>query len=159
MAHFRPTCPPVTLSSATQKVRKAEDACNSCDPEAVSLAYTNDSRWRNRSEFLQGREAIVAFPERKWQRELDCHLMKELWAFHDRRLAVRFVYESHDADGHRFRSFGSENWEFDDQGLMRSRPASINDLQMAASDRRLTWPRGIDSRRPAEFPGLTELGL
>ena len=133
----RPPLPPFTLETAAQKARMAEDAWNTRDPDRVALAYTSDSRWRNRAEFLQGREAIVAFLTRKWQRELDYVLRKELWAFTDDRIAVRFEYESHDADGQWWRSYGNEMWEFDATGLMRRRYASINDARIDAAERRL----------------------
>jgi uncharacterized protein len=152
----RPPLPPFTRETAIQKVRLAEDAWNSRDPERVSLAYTPDSRWRNRSEFVHGREAIVAFLRRKWARELDYRLIKELWACADNRIAVRFAYEWHDDSGNWFRSYGNENWEFDENGLMRLRLASINDLPMQESERKYRWPLG---RRPDEHPGLGELGL
>jgi hypothetical protein len=148
--------PPFTAESAAQKVRLAEDAWNSRDPQTVSLAYTEDSRWRNRAEFLHGRPAIVAFLTRKWVRELDYRLIKELWAFTGNRIAVRFAYEWHDDSGQHFRSYGNENWEFDDQGLMRVRLASINDLPIAETDRKYRWPLG---RRPGDHPGLSDLGL
>lgn len=134
----------------------AEDAWNSRDPERVSLAYTIDSDWRNRAEFFRGRDAIVAFLTRKWARELDYRLVKEVWAFRDNRIAVRFAYEWHDADGQWCRSYGNENWEFDAEGLMRRRVASINDLPITESQRLFRWPAG---RRPDDHPGLTELGL
>jgi hypothetical protein len=153
---MRPPVPPFTRESAIQKVRMAEDAWNSRDPGRVSLAYSVDSRWRNRSEFLQGRVAIHAFLERKWERERDYRLVKELWAFDDDRIAVRFAYEWHDAAGQWTRSFGNENWEFDAAGLMLARHASINDVPIAAQERLLLWP---DGPRPAEHPGLTGLGL
>jgi hypothetical protein len=152
----RPPLPPFTAETAALKVRKAEDAWNSRDPEAVSLAYTEDSRWRNRSEFFSGRVQIVAFLQRKWARELDYRLIKELWAFHDNRIAVRFAYEWHDDSGQHFRSYGNENWEFDAEGLMRVRMASINDLPIKAAERRYHWPLG---RRPDGHAGLSELGL
>ena len=152
----RPPLPPFTRESAVEKVRKAEDAWNSRDPEAVSLAYTVDSRWRNRSEFLQGREQIVAFLTRKWHREQEYRLVKELWTFAENRIAVRFAYEWHDADGQWWRSYGNENWEFDDAGLMRLRIASINDLAIAEEERLLLWPQG---RRPDDAPSLSGLGL
>lgn len=152
----RPPLPPFTRETAIQKVRLAEDAWNSRDPERVSLAYTPDSRWRNRSEFVHGREAIVAFLRRKWARELDYRLIKELWACADNRIAVRFAYEWHDDSGNWFRSYGNENWEFDENGLMRLRLASINDLPIQESERKYRWPLG---RRPDEHPGLGELGL
>ncbi|MGC2195635.1 MAG: nuclear transport factor 2 family protein [Terriglobales bacterium] len=152
----RPPLPPFTRETAIQKVRLAEDAWNSCDPEKVSLAYTPDSRWRNRSEFVQGREAIVAFLRRKWAKELDYRLIKELWACAENRIAVRFAYEWHDDSGNWFRSYGNENWEFDENGLMRLRLASINDLPIQESQRNYRWPLG---RRPDQHPGLSELGL
>jgi nuclear transport factor 2 (NTF2) superfamily protein len=148
--------PPFSLETAVRKVRMAEDAWNTREPERVALAYTPDSRWRNRSEFLQGRPEIVAFLERKWSRELNYRLIKELWAFGADRISVRFQYESHDPQGNWFRSYGNEQWEFDASGLMRRREASINDVPIAEADRRFTWPAGP---RPADFPGLTELGL
>jgi nuclear transport factor 2 (NTF2) superfamily protein len=134
----------------------AEDAWNSRDPARVALAYTVDSRWRNRAEFFRGREAIRQFLVRKWARELDYRLIKELWAFHGNRIAVRFAYEWHDDSGNWFRSYGNENWEFDEHGFMRRRIASINDLPIAAADRKYHWPLG---RRPDDHPGLSELGL
>lgn len=152
----RPPLPPFTLETATQKVRMAEDAWNTRDPERVSLAYTPDSRWRNRSDFLSGRPAIVAFLDAKWRRELDYRLIKELWAFHGNRIAVRFQYEWHDAEDAWFRSYGNEQWEFDENGLMRRREASINDVPIRFEDRRFLWPAGP---RPADHPGLTELGM
>ena len=152
----RPPLPPFTQETAIQKVRMAEDAWNSRDPEKVSLAYTPDSRWRNRAEFLNGRQEIVAFLRRKWASELDYRLLKELWAFAGNRIAVRFAYESHDDSGNWFRSYGNENWEFDENGLMRLRLASINDLAIKESDRKYHWPLG---RRPDGHPGLSELGL
>jgi nuclear transport factor 2 (NTF2) superfamily protein len=152
----RPPVPPFTAETAAQKVRLAEDAWNSRSPEAVSLGYTEDSRWRNRAEFVQGRPAIVALLTRKWTRELDYRLIKELWAFADNRIAVRFAYEWHDDSGQHFRSYGNENWEFDDRGLMRLRLASINDLPIADTDRKYHWPLG---RRPDDHPGLSDLGL
>ncbi len=152
----RPPLPPFTRETAIQKVRMAEDAWNTHDPVRVSLAYTPDSRWRNRSEFLQGREAIVAFLTAKWQRELDYRLIKELWAFTDDHIAVRFQYEWHDEHGHWFRSYGNEQWQFAEDGRMARREASINDVPIAESDRKFLWPHGP---RPTEYPGLTELGL
>ena len=152
----RPPLPPFTLETATQKVRMAEDAWNTRDPARVALAYTVDSRWRNRAEFLQGRAGIEAFLRRKWARELDYRLIKELWAFRENRIAVRFAYEWHDDSGQWFRSYGNENWEFDGDGLMRQRIASINDLPIAAADRRYHWPMGP---RPADHASLSELGL
>ncbi|MBX9688464.1 MAG: nuclear transport factor 2 family protein [Candidatus Obscuribacterales bacterium] len=148
--------PPFSRQTAIQKVRLAEDAWNSRDPERVAAAYSSDSRWRNRSEFLSGREEILAFLQRKWTRELDYRLIKELWSFDGNRIAVRFAYEWHDDSGNHFRSYGNENWEFDKDGLMKRRFASINDLPIAESERKFHWPAG---RRPDEFPGLTELGL
>jgi nuclear transport factor 2 (NTF2) superfamily protein len=152
----RPPLPPFTEGTAIQKVRLAEDAWNSRDPEKVSLAYTPDSRWRNRSEFVNGRQEIVAFLTRKWTKELDYRLIKELWTFAQNRIAVRFAYEWHDDAGNWFRSYGNENWEFNDDGLMRLRLASINDLLIKESDRKYHWPLG---RRPDEHPGLSELGF
>ena len=152
----RPPLPPFTAETAAQKVRGAEDGWNSRDPEKVSLAYTEDSTWRNRAEFLTGRAEIVAFLTRKWARELDYRLIKELWAFTGNRIAVRFAYEWHDDSGHWFRSYGNENWEFDEHGLMRRRIASINDLPIAESERKYHWPLG---RRPDGHAGLSELGL
>lgn len=152
----RPPLPPFTADTAAQKARLAEDAWNSRDPARVAQAYTVDSRWRNRSEFFSGREAIEAFLVHKWQRELDYRLIKEVWAFTENRIAVRFAYESHDADGNWFRSHGNEQWEFDEHGLMRRREASINDVRINESDRKFHWPLG---RRPDDHPGLTELGL
>jgi nuclear transport factor 2 (NTF2) superfamily protein len=152
----RPPLPPFTFATATQKARMAEDAWNTHDPQRVSKAYTEDSTWRNRAEFFTGRAAIVAFLERKWSVELEYRLIKELWAFHDRRIAVRFQYEWHDASGAWFRSYGNEQWEFDDHGLMRRREASINDVPITEAARKFHWPSGP---RPADHPGLTELGL
>lgn len=148
--------PPFTRETALQKVRAAEDGWNTRDPQRVSLAYTLDSRWRNRSEFLRGREEIVAFLARKWARELEYRLIKELWAFDDTRIAVRFAYECHDTAGRWWRSYGNENWEFDESGLMKVRHASINDLPITESQRLYHWPLG---RRPDDHPGLSELGL
>lgn len=148
--------PPFTRETATQKVRLAEDGWNSRNPEKVSLVYTPDSQWRNRAEFVSGRQEIVSFLTRKWAKELDYRLIKELWAFGDNRIAVRFAYEWHDDSGNAFRSFGNENWEFDEQGLMRQRYACINDLPISADDRKFFWPLG---RRPDDHPGLSELGL
>lgn len=152
----RAPVPPFTLESAIQKVRMAENAWNTRDSETVSLAYTVDSVWRNRSEFLTGREAIVRLLTRKWDKELDYRLIKELWAFHRARIAVRFAYEWHDEEGNWFRSYGNENWEFADSGLMRRRLASINDLAISETERKYFWPIG---RRPDDHPGLSELGL
>ncbi len=152
----RPPLPPFSRETAIEKVRKAEDAWNNRDPQKVALAYTPDSRWRNRSEFFHGREAIVAFLTRKWAREFDYRLIKELWAFTGNRIAVRFAYESHDANGQWFRSYGNENWEFDENGLMAVRHASINDVAITEEQRLFHWPSG---RRPDDHPGLSELGL
>jgi hypothetical protein len=152
----RPPLPPFTAETAAQKARMAEDAWNSLDPQRVSLAYTEDSRWRNRAEFFSGREAIVAFLERKWASEIQYRLIKEVWAFHGDRIAVRFAYEHHDASGHWFRSHGNEQWEFDENGLMRRREASINDVPIGEADRKFLWEGRI---RPADYPGLTGLGL
>jgi nuclear transport factor 2 (NTF2) superfamily protein len=152
----RPPLPPFTRETAVQKVRLAEDGWNTRNPGKVSLAYTPHSRWRNRSEFLSGSEQIVAFLSRKWARELDYRLIKELWAFYENRIAVRFAYEYHDDSGNWFRAYGNENWEFDDQGLMAARHASINDLVITETDRKFRWPLG---RRPDEHPGLSALGL
>lgn len=156
MIEQRPPLPPFTIESAMQKVRLAEDAWNSRDPDRVALAYTVESAWRNRAEFVNGRAEIVTFLKRKWARELDYRLIKELWAFRENRIAVRFAYEWRDDAGSWFRSYGNENWEFDKHGLMRSRFASINDLPIIEADRRFRWPQG---RRPDDHPGLTELGL
>ncbi len=155
-AEMRPPVPPFTVETATQKVRGAEDGWNSRDPQRVSLVYTPDSVWRNRAEFLHGRPQIVEFLTRKWQKELDYRLIKELWAFANDRVAVRFAYEWHDDSGNWFRSYGNENWEFNEAGLMRRRIASINDLPIRESERRFAWPLG---RRPDDHPGLSELGL
>jgi nuclear transport factor 2 (NTF2) superfamily protein len=152
----RPPLPPFTAETAAQKVRAAEDAWNRRDPETVALAYTPDSRWRNRSEFLNGRTEIVAFLERKWAKELEYRLIKELWAFDGDRIAVRFAYEWHDAGGQWWRSYGNENWQFDAEGLMAVRHASINDLAIAEADRLYHWRQGP---RPADHPGLSDLGL
>ena len=152
----RPPLPPFNEESARQKVRLAEDAWNSRDPARVALAYSPDSEWRNRAEFFTGRAAITEFLTRKWQRELDYRLIKELWAFRDNRIAVRFAYEWHDDSGQWYRSYGNENWEFDAIGLMRQRIASINDAPLAAEARKLLWPAGA---RPDAHPGLSDLGL
>ncbi|MGB0683191.1 MAG: DUF1348 family protein [Magnetovibrionaceae bacterium] len=153
----RPPLPPFTEETAATKVRMAENAWNTKDPVKVSLAYTEDSRWRNRAEFFSGRDAIVEFLTRKWARELDYRLIKELWAFEGNRIAVRFQYEYRDDSDNWFRAYGNENWEFDENGLMAWRQASINDVRIAYEDRKFTWePGGI---RPDDFPGLTELGL
>ena len=153
---LRPPVPPFTRETAVQKVRMAEDAWNTRDPERVSLAYTVDSVWRNRAEFPRGRQEIVQFLQRKWARELDYRLIKELWAFEGARIAVRFAYEWHDDSGHWYRSYGNENWEFDRSGLMMKRYASINDLPIAEDERKYRWPLG---RRPDDHPGLSDLGL
>ncbi len=155
----RPPLPPFSLATALQKVRLAEDAWNSRDPARVALAYTPDSRWRNRSTFVTGREAIEALLADKWAREQDYRLIKELWAHGDDRIAVRFAYEWHDADGQWWRSYGNENWAFDDQGLMHTRHASINDVAILAAERLFHWPRDAAGRRPDDHPSLTELGL
>jgi uncharacterized protein len=152
----KPPVPPFTRDTAIQKARLAEDAWNSRDPERVALAYTVDSRWRNRAEFFNGRPAIIEFLRRKWAKELDYRLIKELWAFHENRISVRFQYEWHDDSGNWFRAHGNEQWEFDDNGLMRRREASINDVPIQTNDRKFLWPAGP---RPADHPGLTELGL
>ncbi|MFG2946346.1 nuclear transport factor 2 family protein [Streptomyces adustus] len=152
----KPPLPPFTHESAVEKVRGAENGWNSRDPHTVSLVYTPDSVWRNRAEFLQGRDEIVAFLTRKWQREQDYRLIKELWAFEGNRIAVRFAYECHDDSGNWYRSYGNENWEFDDDGLMRRRIASINDLRIEESERKFHWPLGP---RPEDHPGLSDLGL
>ena len=152
----RPPWPPFTAETAARKVRMAEDAWNTREPERVALAYTQDSRWRNRAEFVTGRAEIIAFLKRKWARELDYRLIKEPWAFTGDRIAVRFAYEWRDDSGSWFRAYGNENWEFDEHGLMRRRFASINDLPIAVSDRKFHWPLG---RRPDGHPGLSELGL
>ncbi len=156
MTESRPPLPPFTSESAVAKVRAAEDAWNSHDPQRVSLAYTQHSQWRNRAEFITGRPAIVEFLTRKWANELDYRLIKELWAFTGNRIAVRFAYEWHDARGAWFRSYGNENWEFDEHGLMRRRIASINDLPIDESARKFHWPLGV---RPATHPGLSDLGF
>ncbi|MEV5006256.1 nuclear transport factor 2 family protein [Streptomyces sp. NPDC093064] len=152
----KPPVPPFTRESAIEKVRLAEDAWNTRDPERVALAYTVDSRWRNRAEFVNGREEIVAFLTRKWTREQEYRLIKELWAFEGNRIAVRFAYECHDDSGNWFRSYGNENWEFDEQGLMRVRLACINDLPIKEEERTYHWPLG---RRPDDHPGLSDLGF
>ena len=152
----RPPLPPFTRETAAQKARMAEDAWNSRDPERVALAYTEDSRWRNRSELFEGRAAIVGFLKRKWAKELDYRLVKELWGFRENRVAVRFCYEWHDSSGNWFRSYGNELWEFAPDGLMRTRHASINDIPIRDRDRKFLWARGA---RPADHPGLSELGL
>lgn len=155
-AETRPPLPPFTAETAAVKARAAEDAWNTHDPARVAMAYTAESQWRNRAEFFTGRDAIRAFLERKWARELEYRLIKEVWAFHDNRIAVRFVYEWHDASGNWFRSYGNEQWEFAPNGLMQRRQASINDLPITSAERRFHWPLGP---RPKDHPGLTELGL
>ena len=152
----KPPFPPFTLETAKQKVRMAEDAWNTRDPERVALAYSVDTRWRNRAEFLSGREEVKAFLRRKWARELDYRLIKEIWAHDGARIAVRFAYEYHDDSGSWFRAYGNENWEFNEHGLMVRRHASINDLPIKESERKYHWPLG---RRPDDHPGLRELGL
>jgi nuclear transport factor 2 (NTF2) superfamily protein len=152
----RPPVPPFTLETAIKKVRAAEDGWNTRDPERVAGAYTPDSRWRNRAEFMTGREQIIAFLQRKWARELDYRLIKEIWAFGATRIAVRFAYEWHDDAGNWFCSYGNENWDFAENGLMAFRHASINDLPIEASERKFYWPLG---RRPDDHPGLSDLGL
>jgi nuclear transport factor 2 (NTF2) superfamily protein len=156
MSETRPPVPPFTLETATQKVRLAEDAWNSRDPKRVVLVYTQDTRWRNRAEFPVGRAAVQGFLERKWARELDYRLIKEIWAHAGNRIAVRFAYEYHDDSGSWFRAYGNENWQFNEAGLMTHRHASINDLPIAESARLFHWPLG---RRPDEHAGLSELGL
>ncbi len=152
----KPPFPPYNKETAKQKIRMAEDAWNTRDPERVALAYTVDSRWRNRAEIFSGREEIVRFLKRKWAKELDYRLIKELWAVSEERIAVRFAYEWHDDSGNWFRSYGNENWEFDENGLMRIRHASINDMPIKEGDRKYRWPLG---RRPDDHPGLSDLGL
>jgi len=152
----KPPFPPFTFETAIQKARLAENAWNGKNPSVVALAYTEDSHWRNRSEFIQGREKIIEFLQRKWAKELDYRLIKEVWAYSNNRIAVRFQYEWHDDSGNYFRSYGNENWEFSDSGLMRRREASINDVPIHASERLFLWGEGP---RPDDFPGLTELGL
>ncbi|MGB3795342.1 MAG: nuclear transport factor 2 family protein [Alteraurantiacibacter sp.] len=152
----RPPLPPFTGETAAQKVRAAEDGWNGRDPQKVALAYSADSEWRNRNEFLRGREEIAAFLQRKWKREHEYRLIKELWAFAGNRIAVRFAYEWHDDAGNWFRSYGNENWQFDENGLMEQRHASINDLAIQGADRKFHWPQG---RRPDDHPGLSQLGL
>lgn len=155
-SNSRPPLPPFNIETAIQKVRLAEDGWNSRNPQKVSLAYTTDSQWRNRAEFVNGREEITRFLERKWAKELDYRLIKELWAFSNSRIAVRFAYEWHDDAGNWYRSYGNENWEFDENGLMRQRIASINDLPITESQRLFHWPLGP---RPNGHQGLSELGL
>lgn len=157
MLEERPPLPPFTRETAIRKIRGAEDAWNSCDPVRASLGYTLDSRWRNRAEFISGREEIVAFLTRKWSKELEYRLIKELWSFTDNRIAVRFAYEWHDDSGNWFRSYGNENWEYDAQGLNAVRHACINDLPIKASDRKYYWDRS--GPRPADYPSLSDLGL
>jgi nuclear transport factor 2 (NTF2) superfamily protein len=152
----KPPLPPFTPETAAQKVRLAEDAWNTREPEKIALAYSTDSVWRNRSEFLEGRAQIIRLLTRKWTKELDYRLIKELWAFTDSRIAVRFAYEWRDASGQWFRSYGNENWEFNDDGLMRRRIASINDLPISEDDRKFFWPQG---RRPDDHSDLSDLGL
>ncbi len=156
MSEERPPFPPFSVDTAIEKVRKAEDAWNTRQPQTVALAYTEDSVWRNRAEFLSGRAEIVDFLTRKWNRELDYRLIKELWTFRDNRIAVRFAYEWHDDSGNWFRSYGNENWEFVENGLMRRRIASINDLPIGENDRKYRWPLGP---RPHDHPSLSDLGL
>ncbi|MRS16552.1 DUF1348 family protein [Enterobacteriaceae bacterium RIT691] len=156
MTEQRPPLPPFTLETAIQKVRAAEDGWNSRNPDKVALAYTPQSRWRNRSEFIDGREQIVAFLQRKWHNELEYRLIKELWAFTDNHIAVRFAYEWHDDSGNWFRSYGNENWAFDDDGLMSKRYACINDVPIEENERLFHWPQG---KRPDDHPGLSALGL
>lgn len=156
MTETKPPLPPFTAESAAQKVRLAEDAWNTRDPERVVLVYTEDTRWRNRGEFPVGRAAVREFLKRKWARELDYRLIKELWACAGARIAVRFAYEWHDDSGNWFRSYGNENWEFDARGFMQRRYASINDLPITEAERKFRWPLG---RRPDDHPGLSELGL
>jgi nuclear transport factor 2 (NTF2) superfamily protein len=157
MTTSRPPLPPFTRDTAIQKVRAAEDGWNTRNAEKVSLAYTEDSRWRNRADFVQGRAAIVAFLSKKWVREQQYRLIKELWAFEGNRIAVRFAYEWHDDSGNWFRSYGNENWEFDEHGLMRTRHASINDLPIKESERKFHWDQSAP--RPADHPSLSDLGL
>lgn len=152
----KPPFPPFTIETATKKVRLAEDAWNSRDPERIAQAYTADSKWRNRSEFLSGRDQIIVFLKRKWSKELDYRLIKELWAADNNRIAVRFAYEWHDNSGRWFRSYGNENWQFNAHGLMQRRIASINDLPIEESERKYHWPLGP---RPDDHPGLSDLGL
>lgn len=156
MSDVRPPLPPFSRETAMQKVRAAEDGWNNRDPHKVSLAYTPDSQWRNRNEFPRGREQIVEFLTRKWAKENEYRLIKELWAFEGNRIAVRFAYEWHDLDGQWYRSYGNENWEFDENGLMQKRYASINDLAIAEGERKFFWPQG---RRPDDHPSLSDLGL
>ncbi|KQV27148.1 hypothetical protein ASC97_24825 [Rhizobium sp. Root1203] len=157
MPEQRAPCPPFTRESATAKVRAAEDGWNSCDPHRVSLAYSVDSHWRNRAEFVQGREKIVEFLTRKWRKELEYRLIKELWAHDGDRIGVRFAYEYRDDSGSWYRAYGNENWEFDENGLMHHRYACINDMPIKESERKFFWDRS--GPRPANHPSLTELGL
>jgi uncharacterized protein len=157
MPEIRPPLPPFTRETAIEKVRAAENAWNTCEPERVALGYTLDSYWRNRAEFMTGRPAIIGFLTRKWVRELDYRLIKELWAFTENRIAVRFAYEFHDDSGNWFRAYGNENWEFDEHGLMRRRFACINDLPIREQDRKFHWDR--KGPRPVEHPGLSDLDL
>lgn len=156
MNECRAPFPPFTLETAIQKVRFAEDAWNSRDPQKIALAYTVNSLWRNRSEFVRGREEIIVFLTRKWEHELDYRLIKEIWAYHENRIAVRFAYEWHNNNGEWFRSYGNENWKFDENGLMHCRFACINDASIQEQDRQYHWPLG---RRPDDHPSLTDLGL
>lgn len=153
---MKPPMPPFTLETAVEKVRLAENAWNTRDPNCVALAYTQDSQWRNRAEFPRRRDEIIAFLTRKWARELDYRLIKELWTFRENRIAVRFAYEWHDSGGQWYRSYGNENWEFDVNGLMQKRFASINDLLITEDERKYRWPLGV---RPDDYPGLSDLGL
>ena len=155
-ANARPPFPPFTMETAAQKARAAEDGWNNRDPVKVSMAYTEDSQWRNRAEIFSGRDKIVEFLERKWKKELEYRLIKEVWACTDNRIAVRFAYEWHDDSGQWYRSYGNENWEFDANGLMQKRHASINDKPISEGERKFRWPQG---RRPGDHPGLSELGL
>lgn len=155
-SEMRPPLPPFSFEDAVTKVRKAEDAWNGKNPDQIALAYSLDSEWRNRSEFIHGRQEIVAFLTRKWSDELEYRLIKEIWCHGDSRIAVRFAYECHNAEGHWLRAYGNENWEFDEQGLMKKRYASINDVAIRESDRKFRWPEGP---RPADHPSLSELGL
>jgi len=156
MNESRPPLPPFTYETAVEKVRAAENGWNTRTPEKIALAYTVDTRWRNRATFVEGRDEVIKFLQDKWARELDYRLIKEIWAFQDNRIAVRFAYECHDDNGQWFRSYGNENWEFDENGLMRLRIASINDLPIKQSERKYHWALGS---RPGDHPGLTELGL
>jgi nuclear transport factor 2 (NTF2) superfamily protein len=156
MQENRPPLPPFSYETAVQKVRAAENAWNTRDPEKIALAYTVDSQWRNRSQFVKGRDEIITLLTNKWARELDYRLIKELWTFSGNKIAVRFAYECHDVSGQWFRSYGNENWEFDDNGLMQRRIASINDMAIEESERKYHWPSGP---RPENLPGLSELGL